>query len=98
RRPCTRISFYLPYRAIPRAWNADNGRSHWRAQGESNPCFRRERATSWTARRWARAAEAIVAASPKSNPRRAEIPALAIAHRFVSAWHLFAQAKARLTR
>ena len=26
----------------------------WRAQGESNPCFRRERATSWTARRWAR--------------------------------------------
>ncbi len=25
----------------------------WRAQGESNPCFRRERATSWTARRWA---------------------------------------------
>ncbi len=27
----------------------------WRAQGESNPCFRRERATSWTARRWARA-------------------------------------------
>ena len=23
----------------------------WRAQGESNPCFRRERATSWTARR-----------------------------------------------
>src|SRR5690349_17387405 len=28
---------------------------HWRAQRESNPCFRRERATSWTARRWARA-------------------------------------------
>jgi hypothetical protein len=27
----------------------------WRAQRESNPCFRRERATSWTARRWARA-------------------------------------------
>ena len=27
---------------------------NWRAQGESNPCFRRERATSWTARRWAR--------------------------------------------
>ena len=25
----------------------------WRAQRESNPCFRRERATSWTARRWA---------------------------------------------
>ncbi len=23
----------------------------WHAQGESNPCFRRERATSWTARR-----------------------------------------------
>jgi hypothetical protein len=27
----------------------------WRAQRESNPCFRRERAASWTARRWARA-------------------------------------------
>ena len=24
----------------------------WRSQGDSNPCFRRERATSWTARRW----------------------------------------------
>ena len=23
----------------------------WRSLGESNPCFRRERATSWTARR-----------------------------------------------
>ena len=35
---------------------ADNVRGFvrkWRAQGESNPCFRRERATSWTARRWA---------------------------------------------
>ncbi len=27
---------------------------NWRAQRDSNPCFRRERATSWTARRWAR--------------------------------------------
>ena len=25
---------------------------HWRSQGDSNPCFRRERATSWAARRW----------------------------------------------
>src|SRR5271165_5397296 len=24
----------------------------WRSQGDSNPCFRRERATSWAARRW----------------------------------------------
>ncbi len=24
----------------------------WYSQGDSNPCFRRERATSWTARRW----------------------------------------------
>ena len=30
----------------------------WRAQRESNPCFRRERATSWTARRWAHRAAA----------------------------------------
>ena len=26
----------------------------WRSQGDSNPCFRRERATSWAARRWER--------------------------------------------
>ena len=29
-------------------------RRNWRAHGDSNPGFRRERATSWTARRWAR--------------------------------------------
>jgi hypothetical protein len=27
---------------------------NWRPQRESNPCFRRERATSWTTRRWGR--------------------------------------------
>ena len=26
----------------------------WYSQGESNPCFRRERAASWTTRRWER--------------------------------------------
>ena len=30
----------------------------WHPQGESNPCFRRERAMSWTTRRWGRLAEA----------------------------------------
>src|SRR5262249_59785281 len=25
--------------------------NHWRSLGDSNPCFRRERATSWAARR-----------------------------------------------
>ena len=30
----------------------------WRPQGESNPCFRRERATSWAARRWGRSGDA----------------------------------------
>ena len=28
----------------------------WCSHGESNPGFRRERATSWTARRWERGA------------------------------------------
>jgi hypothetical protein len=34
---------------------AGNPLIHWRALRESNPCFRRERAASWTARRRARA-------------------------------------------
>ena len=33
------------------AWRSTN---YWRSQGDSNPCFRRERATSWAARRWER--------------------------------------------
>ncbi len=33
---------------------------NWRAQRDSNPCFRRERATSWTARRWAQRAKCPV--------------------------------------
>src|ERR1700739_4999845 len=33
--------------------------AHWRALRESNPCFRRERAMSWTARRRARRGEGI---------------------------------------
>lgn len=45
-------------KAVLASRNADSVCSEmstkWRAQGESNPCFRRERATSWTARRWAR--------------------------------------------
>src|SRR3989338_6164266 len=28
-----------------------HGRHEWRSLGDSNPCFRRERATSWAARR-----------------------------------------------
>ena len=64
---------------------ADNVRGFvrkWRAQGESNPCFRRERATSWTARRWAlteapawrRRGRAIVASLRSGKARfRAEI-------------------------
>ena len=31
--------------------HASGGRNHWRSLRESNPCFRRERATSWAARR-----------------------------------------------
>ena len=29
-------------------------RKEWRPQGDLNPCNRRERAGSWTARRWGR--------------------------------------------
>jgi hypothetical protein len=29
----------------------DFGLDSWRSLGDSNPCFRRERATSWAARR-----------------------------------------------
>ncbi len=45
---------------------------NWRALGESNPCFRRERAASWTARRRARAGPAQ---SERRKARR-RIPAL----------------------
>src|ERR1700745_844561 len=27
---------------------------YWRPQGDSNPCYRRERAMSWASRRWGR--------------------------------------------
>jgi hypothetical protein len=51
-------------------------RNDWRSQGDSNPCFRRERATSWTARRWEpalAAAEAVlyIGGSRPTQVRRA---------------------------
>src|ERR1700738_3122556 len=54
----------------------------WRAQGESNPCFRRERATSWTARRWARK---ILGGGLRTFPRpRGHIEATASAGKFTA--------------
>src|SRR6185369_14957423 len=35
------------------------GRSGWRSLGDSNPCFRRERATSWAARRREQSGEGL---------------------------------------
>src|SRR5208337_1904150 len=53
-RPCsaTPFPYNFPTVAVPRARNGLTYWNHWRSQGDSNPCFRRERATSWAARRW----------------------------------------------
>ena len=43
-----------PERAVPAPLirvKKSRGRKKWRSLGDSNPCFRRERATSWAARR-----------------------------------------------
>ena len=37
----------------------------WRPQGDSNPCYRRERAVSWASRRWGLKAEALVRCSAR---------------------------------
>src|ERR1700683_677200 len=34
--------------------HSDNELIYWRPQGDSNPCYRRERAMSWASRRWGR--------------------------------------------
>ena len=35
-----------------RAWQDHEIIVIWRPQGDSNPCYRRERAMSWASRRW----------------------------------------------
>ena len=49
---------------------ANDAACFWRSQGDSNPCFRRERATSWTARRWEPAVADKPVAGVKSNHQR----------------------------
>jgi hypothetical protein len=54
----------------------------WRSLGDSNPCFRRERATSWAARRRERARGVQIASIPiarkatlfQPRPRRSGAP------------------------
>ncbi len=38
---------------------------NWRPQGDSNPCYRRERAVSWASRRWGLKADALVRCSAR---------------------------------
>src|SRR5205085_11056858 len=57
---------------------------NWRPQGDSNPCYRRERAMSWASRRWGRGqaagrARKITRPAPEeqcAGPIRARPPAV----------------------
>src|SRR2546429_3411909 len=57
---------------------------NWRPQGDSNPCYRRERAMSWASRRWGRGqaagrARQITRPAPEeqcAGPIRARPPAV----------------------
>jgi hypothetical protein len=43
---------------------------YWRPQGDSNPCYRRERAMSWASRRWGRTWAPAGAQRPLGTRRR----------------------------
>src|SRR5207302_1098390 len=45
---------------------------NWRPQGDSNPCYRRERAMSWASRRWGRGGASPAGRARLHGPRTAD--------------------------
>ncbi len=61
---CPRIRASCAPPPAVRRPDPSDGSGSWYSQGESNPCFRRERAASWTARRWERGSGADIGRNP----------------------------------